>query len=589
LKVFTEWEADMMMHFWKKSTFVILIFILVFSSSCSGGIKTVDSSTYQPAMPKPLVVGSVTFDVDHNHTASLDYAVDINKDQILKITDASGLTWTLTFPPGTLDYDQTITMTALNNITSKDIPGNLIGGVLLGPDGTVLSNPATITVNGAGKEAVFLFFTGKQDGSNAELALPARDQAQNSATIFHFSSFWSDDIAAEKTSKDPDWGNYMKGLNDTLEAIIAEADALLRTPITYPAPPPSIDLSGCKDNDGKKEDSATINQYIEQFIEPEYTLMRHLDQVAKAQGQATGHWSTDQKGEPIFPDGVSDPRIAPLRDKLIERITSKLTKLMEDYGKKTQYLVVIGKILSQVKFALAITTNNTSTAKLDKQFAALLKTAFDELIKKITEQHDYTAPVEILKLQKEAELAGYSIPEDIISRVEKAMTFKMKGNYTWHTMDTEWELTTDFNVNFNFAEMGRLTGSGDGKIKYTYTGPKGSSTRDGGGFPGEASIKMDICDKKASITVSPYAANSDTIHIEDLTETIPFSMTAWTGGFSDHEAKSAGGDPMGTGWTFVETFWNLDPKPLNGVFDAKSPTNKFAGVFTITLEHTPQK
>jgi hypothetical protein len=155
-------------------------------------------------------------------------------------------------------------------------------------------------------------------------------------------------------------------------------------------------------------------------------------------------------------------------------------------------------------------------------------------------------------------------------------------------MDTQWELKTDFTVSPNFDSFGKLNGSGSGTIDYKYTGPSGSSTRDPGGFSMEATIKLDICNNKAGVVVYPYAAESDTIHIEDLTATTAFSMTAWKEGFSEYEIKTPAGEPMGA-WAFEETFWNLDPKPLNGVFDAKSATSKFTGVFTISLEHTPQK
>jgi hypothetical protein len=575
----------------KKGLLILFAFCMVLISCVKGDNKTVDSSNSQPTLPKLLDVGSVNFDVDPVHTASLDYTVDNNEKQKLQLTDASGLIWTLTLSPGTLDYDETITMTALSKISSKDIPGDLIGGVRLGPDGTILSIPATITVSGAGRKAVLLFFTGNQDGSNAELALPALDQTKNSATIFHFSSFWSDDVAAEKTSENPNWGDYMKGLGENLDAIIGEAEALLRDPITYPAPPPSIDLSGCKDDQGKKDDGAKLDQYMEQFIQPEIGFIRLLLSIGQAQGKATGHWDVNPNtGEPEFTGEKCDPRIQPLVEKLIERIVLKFTKLMEEYGKKTQYLAALRNILVRLKFCVALTgADEAAFVTLDNRLAALFHTAIDELLKKITDQHDYSATLEIIKLQRQAILLDYFTGEDIFSRIQKAMTFKMKGNYSWHTMDTQWELKTDFSVSFDIAAFGRLTGSGSGTIDYKYTGPSGSSTRNPTGFSGEASIKLDFCNSKALVTVMPYAAESDTITIEDMPPiTNALSMTAWKAGFSDHEYKSAAGSPMGA-WAFEETFWNLDPKPLNGVFDAKSATSKFAGVFTISLEHTPQK
>jgi hypothetical protein len=577
----------------KKGLLGLIILIIVLSSCTKDGIKTVDSSTFQPAVPKPLDVGSVTFDVDPTHNASLDYAVDNYKDQVLQMTDASGLTWTLTLPLSTLDYDQTITMTALSNITSKDIPGKIIGGVQLGPDGTTLSAPATITVNGAGEEAVLLFFTGKQDGSNAELALPARDRAQNSATIFHFSSFWSDDIAAAKSAEDPNWGNYMKGLGNQLDGIIAKAEAQLQKPITYPVPPPSIDISGCKDDQRKEDDNAIIEKYLEQFMEPEIGFVGELMSLGKAQEQATGHWGVDPyTGEPGFTGTARDPRIFPLIEKLIKRTVTKFAKLIDEYGKKPQYLIVMLRMYLRLKYKLQIIgADETFIDNLHLKLTDSIIKAMDKLIKMITDQHDYSAALDIVSIKRTADMLGYSTVEleDVFARIQKAMTFKMKGNYEWHTMDTQWELKTDFPVSWDGQEGGRLTGSGPGTIDFTYTGPKGKFTRDPGGFTWQASIKMDVCNSKAFVvTVSPFAAESDTIHEKDLIVTNDISMTAWKAGFSDHEYVSKTGDPLGA-WGFEDTFWNLNPNPFNGVFDAKSPTNKFAGVFTITLEHTPQK
>lgn len=589
----------MVKRFWKNGLLILFAFFLVVSgcaqSNVVDGIQTVDAATYQPTLPEPLDVGSVQFEVDATHTAALDYSVDNFEEQVLQVTDASGMTWTLSLPPGALDYDQTITMTALSNITSADIPGDLIGGVLLEPDGLILAFPATMTVSGVGEQAVLLFFTGEQDGTAAEIALPTLDQSMTSAAIFHFSAFWSDDVGNLKMSEDPNWLNYMNSLNQNLETVLAAVEKLLNAPITYPVPPPSIDLSGCKDDEGRKNDANKVDAYFEQFSQPETNLINQLMSIQIAQEKATSHWGYDPiTGEWGFIGSEEDPRILEHVNYLVERLVKKLSKLMTDYGKKTEYLPVMGRIFYKLKYYVQLLGGDeTIFMPLDSKLAALYKAAIDELIKKIVEQHDYSAMYQIIKLKRTADWLQFYTGEDIWTRIQMAMTFKMIGNYTWSDPDGSWELKTEFTVSFDISQDGRLTGSGPGTISYV-NALDPAIIRNPGGFDVQASIKLDVCNSQAIVMVTPYAAESDTFtppakyHVQPIT--VAKSMAAWTVPFSEYEAKTKTGDPITGANFFTVTFWNLDAKPVNQNFDGKTiPNSSYVGIFSITLEHTPQK
>jgi hypothetical protein len=577
----------------KKGLFTLFIIIMVISSSCKGGgPRTVDSSTYHPDLPKPFDMGSVKFEVDPTRTASLDYIVDTNEEQVLQVTDASGITWTLTLPVGTLDYDQTVTMTAMSQLTSTDIPGDLIGGVVLEPDGLTFVNPPTITLSGTGEEAVILLFTGKQDGTGNEFALTKLGDPQTSATLYHFSTFWGNQVGKAKASGDTAWAKYAGKMGKELDELIAMAKALLNYDLEVPVPPPAVEF-GCKDDQGKKNDDQKIQEYIDQFIEPEAYFIRELGSKAQFQGAVSGHWEYNQFTGKMVWVGETDERILTLMTQLAERIAAKFDILIKMYGTQSEYFPVMVRLLLQIQKSVEMVGGDqTPFTKYYSALNNMVDKVYETLFDKLINGHDYSAFNEIMSLSRLQALLG--LPSgDIFTKLEKAMIFKMKGNYTWNDPEGNWELKTEFTISFSFAEMA-MKGSGNGTISYTSALDLGV-TRKSGGFSEDVIVmKFDFCSQKANVIVTPYAAEMDTFitppqyHIPPISR--PLSMAAWTVPFKDKNAKDKTGNSLGNLYGFPVNWFNKDSSPVNDSFEGKKiPNSSYFGIFKIMIEHTPQK
>jgi hypothetical protein len=165
------------------------------------------------------------------------------------------------------------------------------------------------------------------------------------------------------------------------------------------------------------------------------------------------------------------------------------------------------------------------------------------------------------------------------------MIFNMKGNYTWHMAKESWELKTEFKLSFSFMEMA-MKGSGSGTIMYSYDPDPSDIVRDPGGFSVEATIKnFDFCNQTAELLVTPYAAYEDVFSFpgDDLPkQSMPLSMTSWKVGYMDNMMSGL--------YSFPLNFFNLDSSPVKDNFETKpSAGGPISGVFTITIEHTPQK
>ena len=140
-----------------------------------------------PAEPLPAL-GSATFTVDGAHVAEGVVAAG-GAPLELALTDSAGLTWTLTIPAGALAARTRVTMTALRDVRSADIPIPLAGGVRLEPDGLRLDLPATLAVSGAGVGRGTVLLGGAHDGTAMDVTMPAASGGVAAASLAHFSSY----------------------------------------------------------------------------------------------------------------------------------------------------------------------------------------------------------------------------------------------------------------------------------------------------------------------------------------------------------------------------------------------------------------
>ena len=136
-------------------------------------------------------LGDAAFTVDSANKATGEFTPGIPLS--LSVTDSEGVTWTLDVPAGALLTGETITMTALRDITTDGLFDTLDGGVLLEPDGLYFYSPATLTVSGDDcVDAIML--VGNHDGGNLDLS--CYENGAGSATVYitHFSTVTSGHI-----------------------------------------------------------------------------------------------------------------------------------------------------------------------------------------------------------------------------------------------------------------------------------------------------------------------------------------------------------------------------------------------------------
>lgn len=91
-------------------------------------------------------LGEVSFSID-NTVKAVTAPVSVVEDTVLKLTDGRGLSYELVVPAGSITQRISITMRALTGLSSTTVPGKLLGGVLLEPDGLRFAVPATLSVS----------------------------------------------------------------------------------------------------------------------------------------------------------------------------------------------------------------------------------------------------------------------------------------------------------------------------------------------------------------------------------------------------------------------------------------------------------
>lgn len=110
----------------------------------------------------------------------------------ISLTDAHGVSYTLTIPQNALGEDTQITMTPVASISNSPLNGTLVGGVDLKPDGLQLFEPATLAIKPtrtipAGNGAAFVY---SGSGQDFHLTLPGVDKSTDIAIpLLHFTGY----------------------------------------------------------------------------------------------------------------------------------------------------------------------------------------------------------------------------------------------------------------------------------------------------------------------------------------------------------------------------------------------------------------
>ena len=393
---------------------------------------TYDWNDYNPA-DLFVSLGNATFTVDNSATATGNFTP--GETLSLSVTDGAGATWTLEIPAGALLTEETITMTALRDITADGVFDKMDGGVQFSPDGLSFFEPATLTVKGGAFGEDSILVQGNHDGRNIVFTEYEASAESVSATIWHFSTGY--------------WGHGgLAGTNPAaryqFEKALKAADNVLSQPLRVPTPP---DFSFKCD---AKFPTDAMKKYINEYFEPELPVIRALAAAYSAfMGQSTSLVITDLYLE--------------VKLMLYQRFTEKTNAMIEKYKyQEEKFIPVYGTIFA----AMSGIEELGGKLNLD-EFHKWGKEIWNYWMRKLVEEHDYDAAhaLENVILQSVVK------QEDGYSSVDKEFLWLKLGNAL--TFRVEWELEEhvffticskgEVEVSMNTRAVRDYFGEGDGE------------------------------------------------------------------------------------------------------------------------------
>jgi hypothetical protein len=509
-------------------------------------------------------LGSSTFTVDSSTSTEGEYKAD-GTELKLELTDNVGLTWTLLIPADALDYSQPITMTSLTDISSEDVIGNLVGGVLLEPDGLQFTIPATLTVSGSALAGTTILLGANQDGSQVNFLVPADSPEGASALIYHFSSAMGDNLDDDQLT-----GGMLQQALRTYAELAKMAKEILKTSVPTPTPP-SLKLR-CMDKKEEEQAAEQFNKFAEEFKNPEFTMVSFMLAVQK-QIQLLGGESP----------GVS------LEASLTQRLVTKAENMIATYGNRTEYLraITLVPLSSLRELQLLGAGDDASDQKINQQLVTMWTKAIDDLLKELVEEHEYRNVSAILGAVRFIELLGSSVDTaKLDEKLRKALHFDLELKFKAIVADSHiWELEAKFPIeakgNLDFVN---LSGDGTGSlISYVYAGT--SDTASAPAFSVNAQVKdFKACEGTAKFSVDQFFPPSETYtitHEDGTTDTASGELvkTAWETHFSDRLIDGR--------YSFVAIINNNAEDAIDQSFTQSYGPNET--LFEIKLKHTPQK
>lgn len=395
------------------------------------------------------IEGNVSFDENQSKTASVDFLGDGQKKSVV-LEDENGLTWKLAIPPNALIEEQTITMTAVNNIKSS--LGELSGGVVLKPDGLKFIVPVTLSVKGRDIEKSGFIFSGNGTGEKLEFANAQRSSNTLDMQLHHFSSAFAVPPSDEVFEK------YTKMADKQRNSAEAAARGLLRKPIEV-STPPSIPLK-CH-HDTEANDDFVLGIFIEEFNRPEHEVINALLSSAKSRVLLTGD--------------EYDPEYK-LELRLLNRLIKKANALLDKYrGQDDRYIPVVRAALNAEKNYMLLGGNADDVKFLLPKASAWAKEIADKYLKELIENHDYRNIHPVMKIAREAALFGANMGS-FDEELKKALSFKLE--YTnkinpGKEYSYEFEVKGEAPIDMTF---GKLLGTGSGNYtKFSINDPESIS------------------------------------------------------------------------------------------------------------------
>jgi len=578
-------------HTVTKSAVVLLVMaaaiLLLGAPGCGGGEATqtsaTDAGTTAPADsvsdlptqsaevvvadapdPSPLDLphlGDVSYQIDETVEA-VSAQTSVKEDTILKLTDGRGLTYELVIPAGAIAQRIPITMRGLTGLSSTNVPGELLGGVLLEPDGLRFAAPASLTVTGTGMGESIRILTGKEDGTNIDLAEQATAGGGVGATLWHLSPYLISD-----------WENVAGSVLEsqvkaTAKALLDRINALLKDPQIKVTPPPSVSLE-CSDEVTEMLEQQLLDLWLRSADDPEGELLRAAVSAA--------HEYQVQ--------GLDDTALFQAAQKLLLRQKARAEKLIQQYGSDREKMLAIGT------YGLIVARNMDLVGGLEAEEQALgakvanyVASFVDGLIDDIRTKHDYKMMRVAILVGKWANLLGVNEGKfdetAITERVFAAMQFKVETTFTFNWPEQEWVLKSSADIQFELGGSIKFAGGGTG-IYVSYVGPA-SVPMTGPDFPVTVALEdFDPCSGTATFSIDRHSADSEQYDFGDGdVETLDLAKISWESVF-----ESRLEDGM---YRFPVTLQNGQAVAIDESPSGTSPSGEVTGTLQIKVTHVPK-
>ena len=465
-------------------------------------------------------LGDLSFSTDTSSVATATYQPGGAPFE-LQLAGPDGYVWTLQVPALALGRSADISMTALADLEADEVPGQIVSGVQLAPDGLEFDVPATLTVSGGTPAGVMVVLGGEHDGTAMDFVMPV-DASMSSIQVTHFSTYAAD--AVEQAQIDELTARaerQYQELQRRARAVLA--DRQLTVPV-----PPALPLH-CVSGDEAAANAAAMTKFRDAFADPEIVLALEMLAVG-----------TDLQLLGSDTDVFAAPR------ELVARSVTKARALLLEYGNDARYLPAVGAVLRNALTNAQLLGIKDPAVDADfAKLAALYRGQIRGLLDELIDQHEYRNVQAVLDMERWAALlVGADEPDALLASIEGAMRFELQLHYTLVVTDNQiYVLESTIPVRWDTGDgrTDHLTGAGTGSLtSYTHTEGPEVFVR-AAPFPVTVDLSdFSPCDGTAKLRISPLAPESETLVMdEELTVEMALMMEGWIAIFEEFEDGGA--------------------------------------------------
>ncbi len=352
-------------------------------------------------------------------------------------------------------------MQLVSDIDQDVLCGNKIGGVILKPEGLYFINPVYLTVSGPLVSGLTCVLGGTSEGDSLNFSKAVFSDNTLIAEIEHFSSYFT-----YTSTSDSELQELAQKAAEDYGETVKEIQAFLKTPVPAPSTPPNFEFT-CSSQSERRP----VSLYISQVMQPEKDLIIKM-LTAGTQTHLTGGSE----------DSIEYAR------QLEERLIKKVDSLIRTYKNDNKKLVPLMNLSFIVLKAANRLGMDTSFNPYFETFSDWMERSAEEQVKKIKENHDYTALCQVMALMQGRAI----IAQDFNQTMELSTEFKEKlrdalsftlsiqGEVTDTDSDgdisvwtTSGEALLQFDMEMFAQQKQFLTGAGQCEFRdYTFNGKR---------------------------------------------------------------------------------------------------------------------